>query len=46
MTDKKAYLRMQKWSLATEEEIVALKKFLADRIRLYKNKQLAKEKTN
>jgi hypothetical protein len=40
MTDKKTYARMQKWSLATEEEILGLEKSLTDRRRHYKDSKL------
>jgi hypothetical protein len=39
-TDKQTYARMQIWSLATADEIVALKESLTDRMRLYKAKQM------
>jgi hypothetical protein len=41
-SDKRTYVRMQTWSLATQEEIVALKETLTDRLRFYKAKKATK----
>jgi hypothetical protein len=39
-TDKQAYRRMRKWALASKEKILAMKKSLESRIRLYGRRQL------